>query len=310
MLLVAHNLHAALAGTACNSNRVGDSITTGCGAFCKDTSSKSHCAMCKCRACDYCTPHVASEPAQPRVQAHCEAPRHEHHGKEVVPFVMWMSERTGSSWVMDLLNDHPEITMGGESAGCSASDPATQKECLDRLCGYFSAPVGAASTSCSSKATMVHARGRQCPAAVPRVRGFKQNLFSCIGSSPQASAASDLSRSRRNASNALETCLQTQWVAESHELYSSVGARIICSLRRNAFELAMSQYLLHHVVGQRCHASSAHTHLPTPSAATSMPRVIPCTCAEKPPPHVLQTLVRAIRMPKRAGPKRSAMACT
>ena len=38
MLLVAHNLHAALAGTACNSNRVGDSITTGCGSFCKDTS--------------------------------------------------------------------------------------------------------------------------------------------------------------------------------------------------------------------------------------------------------------------------------
>jgi hypothetical protein len=273
MLLVAHNLHAALAGTACNSNRAGDSITTSCSSFCKDTGSKSHCAMCKCRACDYCTPHVAQ--VQPRVQVHCDAPRHEYHGKEVVPFVMWMSERTGSSWVMDLLNDHPEITMGGEGAGCSMRDPVVQKECLDRLCGYFSAPVGY--NNCSSKAT--RPQSRQCPAAVPRVRGLKQAMFECTRNFPQASSVSDPSLSRQNAtSNALETCLQTQWVAESHALYSSVGCRVICSLRRNAFELAMSQYLLHHIVGQRCHASSAHTHLSNPSTAMRMPRVAMHVC--------------------------------
>jgi hypothetical protein len=188
---------------------------------------------------------------------------------------MWMSERTGSSWVMDLLNDHPEITMGGEGAGCSMRDPVVQKECLDRLCGYFSAPVGY--NNCSSKAT--RPQSRQCPAAVPRVRGLKQAMFECTRNFPQASSVSDPSLSRQNAtSNALETCLQTQWVAESHALYSSVGCRVICSLRRNAFELAMSQYLLHHIVGQRCHASSAHTHLPNPSTAMRMPRVAMHVC--------------------------------
>ena len=245
-------------------------MTASCSSFCKDTSSKSHCAMCKCRACDYCD--AASGPAQSHVKVRCDVPRQEHHGKEVVPFVMWMSERTGSSWVMDLLNDHPEITMGGEGAGCSENDPERQKGCLERLCGYFSAPVGL-NNNCSTKATLPHSRGQRCPAEVPRVRGLKQKLFGCVGSSSQASSVSDPSRSRRNATNALETCLQTQWVAESHELYSSVGCRVICSLRRDAFELAMSQYLLHHVVGQRCHASSAHTHLPNPSTAMPTPHV-------------------------------------
>ena len=146
--------------------------------------------------------------------------------------------------------------MGGEVAGCSESDPERQKGCLERLCGYFSAPVGL--NNCSTKATLPHSRGQRCPAEVPRVRGLKQKLFGCVGSSSQASSVSDPSRSRRNATNALETCLQTQWVAESHELYSSVGCRVICSLRRDAFELAMSQYLLRHVVGQGRQPSSIH----------------------------------------------------
>ena len=197
--------------------------------------------------------------------------------------------------------------MGGESAGCSENDPERQKGCLERLCGYFSAPVGL--NNCSTKATLPHSRGQRCPAEVPRVRGLKQKLFGCVGSSSQASSVSDPSRSRRNATNALETCLQTQWVAESHELYSSVGCRVICSLRRDAFELAMSQYLLHHVVGQRCHASSAHTHYRILALRCLRP-TLPCSSAKQPPPHVLQTLKRATRMPKRAGPKRSAMACT
>jgi hypothetical protein len=33
---------------------------------------------------------------------------------DAVPFVMWMSERTGSSWAQYLLNSHPNISMQGE----------------------------------------------------------------------------------------------------------------------------------------------------------------------------------------------------
>ena len=236
----------------CYSGRQGDSITKTCSAFCRPDNGAAHCAMCKCKLCDFCAKGI--EEKESYVEVHCKKP----NNKTIVPFVMWMSERTGSSWVTDLLNSHPDASMGGESSMCTRADDDAQAECLRGLCKYLTTPVG--QPPCPTQAWP------QCPrAGAPMVRGIKQKLFLC-DDDPVGKAqafARDSMRSPPVATDPLDACLghhsrrfNRSWVAESNALFMGVGARVVCSLRRNAFELAMSSYVLRHVLGPKCHAAN------------------------------------------------------
>ena len=172
---------------------------------------------------------------------------------------MWMSERTGSSWVTDLLNSHPDVTLGGEGSTCNHENRTDQHSCLQRLCSYFSLPVGQLSDPHCPKVQCP----KCCPSVATRVRGVKQKLFVCNGESVSRSAVFAASASSpRNATNALDVCLQPPeqgrpWVRETHEVLTGVGARVICSMRRNAFELALSSYMLR-IMNSRCHTSNIY----------------------------------------------------
>lgn len=145
-----------------------------------------------------------------------------------VPFVMWMPGRTGSTWVQEALNSHPEVTMLGEVF----NNGSTGEEFSRNMCSFYGAPIGR---------------------RVRRVRGFKQKFFQC-----NADLHDKLCDFRRRpmAMRALESCLRPAGMpppagmapdagwnvsTRSYSVYSATGARVICSLRRSSLDRALSK---------------------------------------------------------------------
>uniref|UniRef100_A0A7S3W528 Sulfotransferase domain-containing protein n=2 Tax=Emiliania huxleyi TaxID=2903 RepID=A0A7S3W528_EMIHU len=169
---------------------------------------------------------------------------------------MWMSQRVGSSWVSRLLNSHPEIAMKGEKYNNCQDD-----DCLEEMCRLFTAPASPET----------------------RVRGFKQKFLYC-GGGPQLERKMCLPPDA--GLNALERCLLPddpsigiyekgflwQWDANgtrdnvsmtirrhqhilSYQIFTHVGAKVVCMLRRNAFDIALS-IETHSLLVQRCGVSN------------------------------------------------------
>ena len=182
----------------------------------------------------------------PQIEAVC--PRTAPAG--TLPFVMWMSQRTGSSWATQLINSHPDIEMRGEDF-----NDCTDVACFKRMCDFL---------------TSTHRR--------TVVRGFKQKFLYC--GAPLKAAQHDLEthdvwhsawlqqklcEAPDGEHDALERCLVplegiSDDVAKStsaiaHEVYMNLGTKIICSLRRNAFDLALS-VASHRLLIQSCGASN------------------------------------------------------
>jgi hypothetical protein len=143
-----------------------------------------------------------------------------------VPFVMWMPGRTGSTWVQEALNSHPEITMLGEVFNNGSTT------LVERMCGFYGSPIGR---------------------RVRRVRGFKQKFFQCNSDLHDKLCAY---RKQPLAMRALESCLRPAAVppppgmafdagwnvsTRSYSVYSATATRVICSLRRNSLDRALSK---------------------------------------------------------------------
>lgn len=165
---------AVLLGETCQSGLAGDTAGTGCAAWCKVEKAKHHCKFCKCSGCDFCkapaaahggvsTPAALASPVGEgaALQSHRRAGAASAGAASAcaaregtVPFAMWMPGRTGSTWVQEALNSHPEISMLGE-----VFNNGTDGEGFSRnMCRFYGAPVGR---------------------RVRRVRGFKQKFFQC-----------------------------------------------------------------------------------------------------------------------------------
>ena len=236
------------AGETCSSGIAGDAARRGCAEWCKAEKAPNHCRFCKCAGCAFCSgvattvggdgasagkrkaqgafrhsalpwPHRRSSRA---TSASCSA------RVGTVPFVMWMPGRTGSTWVQEALNSHPEVTMLGEVFNNGTShDGFTQA-----MCRFYGAPAGR---------------------RVRRARGFKQKFFQC-----NADLKEKLCEYERQpwAQRALESCLRPAstppppgmapdagWnvTTRSFSVFTAVGARVICSLRRSSLDRALSK---------------------------------------------------------------------
>eukprot|EP00639_Heterosigma_akashiwo_P012432 CAMPEP_0206364608 /NCGR_PEP_ID=MMETSP0294-20121207/2323_1 /ASSEMBLY_ACC=CAM_ASM_000327 /TAXON_ID=39354 /ORGANISM="Heterosigma akashiwo, Strain CCMP2393" /LENGTH=307 /DNA_ID=CAMNT_0053810245 /DNA_START=111 /DNA_END=1034 /DNA_ORIENTATION=- len=120
------------------------------------------------------------------------------------PFVMVMSERTGSSWETALLNMHPNISMAGETF-----NPGT--------CSHL---------MCASEACDFLNNGRN-HMYLPE----PQSRDACFGNPDKEYA--------------LVKGTRRQLLADYHayfSLFSSARPKLICSLRRNAVDVAISKY--------------------------------------------------------------------
>ena len=158
---------------------------------------------------------------------------------------MWMPGRSGSTWVQDALNSHPDVTMLGEVFNnWTGTDTFTHN-----LCRFYRSPMNR------------HTR---------RVRGFKQKFFQCNANLQEKLCAFGTGRLQENA---LESCLRpaTQppppgmlWDAgwnvttDTYRVLEAVGARIVCSLRRSSLDRAISK-AVQLVFHKTCGVSNAVT---------------------------------------------------
>lgn len=176
---------------------------------------------------------------------HCRAPP---PGIAPSPFVMWMYERSGSSWAMSLLNSHPGITMQSEGE----FNVMNNLHDFQRMCNYFEQPISA---------------------AVRKVRGFKQKFFFCNDRLWDRMCAPSGGHF-----DALELCLlpndnpstdgsatpralpsvPSQRHALSHDVYSQVGARVVCSLRRSEWDQTLS-WAVHRILHEQCGVDNIET---------------------------------------------------
>ena len=190
---------------------------------------------------------------------------------DAVPFVMLMPGRAGSSFTVELLSSHPDIAMSGEvfNGGGAINDHGdmwpTDSE-TEEMCNFFTAPTGIHNTDLylgelSPKAIMANG-GR-----LPKARGFKQKFFRCNSGALNSLPGCGLPADGRTA---LEMCVSDDFAegdtelfgkklfTKSYGVYNEVGAKIICNLRRNSFEHALSkatQVVLH----STCGTSNIHT---------------------------------------------------
>ena len=158
------------------------------------------------------------------------------------PFVMWMSQRTGSSWATSLIDSHPDINMRGESFN-SCPDAA----CFKPMCDFLTSPI-----NLNTKA----------------VRGFKQKFLFC-GDDVHQKMCSEPDGQHdaldRCLMPSLNPCVETPnrrcgdlahiTTATSYEIFNNVGAKTICMLRRNAFDTALS-VVTHGILVRQCGASN------------------------------------------------------
>ena len=158
---------------------------------------------------------------------------------------MWMPGRTGSTWVQEALNSHPEVSMLGEVFNNGTSGAGFVRS----MCKFYGAPIGR---------------------RVRRVRGFKQKFFQC-----NADLHDKLCAFQREplAMGALDSCLRVAstppppsmapdagWnvTTRSYSVYNAVGTRVICSLRRSSLDRALSK-AVQLVFFKKCGVSNAVT---------------------------------------------------
>uniref|UniRef100_A0A7S3W671 Sulfotransferase domain-containing protein n=1 Tax=Emiliania huxleyi TaxID=2903 RepID=A0A7S3W671_EMIHU len=158
------------------------------------------------------------------------------------PMILWQAQRVGSTWVEGLLNSHPEIEMQSE-----IYNYCPDAACLQRMCGLFTKPQHAAD----------------------RVRGFKQKFFYCGGSLqknwkvclPADAGLNALERCllpndpEVSTRDNIKTIIRRHQHSLSHQIFTHVGAKIVCMLRRNAFDIALSMRT-HNILSQRCSISN------------------------------------------------------
>ena len=174
----------------------------------------------------------------------------------VRPFVMWITQRTGSTWVTELLNSHPGITMLGEKYNNCGDET-----CFANMCDFLTARSSYTPWDAHAAAP------RPVNLPVKPVRGFKQKFLYCDGASrPTLRDPGTF----RGAADALEECLlpsltdpkdysrSTHFSEYSHSVFTQTGAAIICSLRRSAFDLALS-VVMHSELVKACGKSNTYT---------------------------------------------------
>jgi hypothetical protein len=160
----------------------------------------------------------------------------------LAPFIMWMSERTGSSWTTSLLSQHPNIVAFGEEY--NSADVGTLQSAL-----HGTTPRMAQAISSKPNATRF---------------GFKIKFFpSCH----------------------LGTCQQS----ERSSVLASHNVSVICLLRHNSFERAVSHYFLEEMVKRGCH--------PNVNAASGQ-KCIPITLTVD-PDRLYNSTVQRARMTER-----------
>ena len=156
--------------------------------------------------------------------------------------ILWQAQRVGSTWVEGLLNSHPEIEMQSE-----IYNYCPDAACLQRMCGLFTKPQHAAD----------------------RVRGFKQKFFYCGGGLqknwkvclPADAGLNALERCllpndpEVSTRDNIKTIIRRHQHSLSHQIFTHVGAKIVCMLRRNAFDIALSMRT-HNILSQRCSISN------------------------------------------------------
>lgn len=156
--------------------------------------------------------------------------------------ILWQAQRVGSTWVEGLLNSHPEIEMQSE-----IYNYCPDAACLQRMCGLFTKPQHAAD----------------------RVRGFKQKFFYCGGGLqknwkvclPADAGLNALERCllpndpEVSTRDNIKTIIRRHQHSLSHQMFTHVGAKIVCMLRRNAFDIALSMRT-HNILSQRCSISN------------------------------------------------------
>jgi len=156
--------------------------------------------------------------------------------------ILWQAQRVGSTWVEGLLNSHPEIEMQSE-----IYNYCPDAACLQRMCGLFTKPQHAAD----------------------RVRGFKQKFFYCGGGLqknwkvclPADAGLNALERCllpndpEVSTRDNINTVIRRHQHSLSHQIFTHVGAKIVCMLRRNAFDIALSMRT-HNILSQRCSISN------------------------------------------------------
>ena len=165
-----------------------------------------------------------------------------------------MPGRSGSTWVQDALNSHPEITMLGE-----VFNNWTQNTFTDNVCHFFKSPIKR------------HTR---------HVRGFKQKFFQCNADLRQKLCAFGRGQLRENA---LASCVRPAsrppppgmlwdagWnvTADSYRVFEGVGARVVCSLRRSSLDRAISK-----AIQLAFHSSCGVSNAVTPAERACLRRV-------------------------------------
>ena len=208
------------------------------------------------------------------------------------PFVMWMTERTGSTWASAMLNSHPNVVALGEvhcglgstcqtlSAGkIRAALDGRREHCvavelkrdgINMLALSQLAQQEAASRALIGGNRSVNSSSRPVPSAT-RVSvtalGFKLKYLFC-GLRPQLIAQLIEQPSERPI---------PPWPCFGSAQHAAFGgARVICSLRWNAFEQAVSRLLLTHdnANGSLSRCGRANRGRPRSACATGSAAVI------------------------------------
>ena len=163
-----------------------------------------------------------------------------------VPFVMWMSERTGSSWVTQLLSSHPHVSMEDE-----IFNYGPYRDGRNQMCDHFTSPK------------------------LPRARGFKQKFLFC---NYEVHRRMCLPPDGRH--DALERCMlplaelgirmgsKNSTARASYRVYTQLHVKTICMLRRNIFEWSLSK-ASQIILTRRC----GSPNLKTPTVAACWQRV-------------------------------------
>ena len=150
----------------CESGVPGDTKVEKCAVWCKVEKVTNHCKACKCAGCMFCkgqpkpsakagetamverkaahrqrkggaaaqpaaAPPQSTQPPQPQPPLAAALPPATEPVRcsrkaGTTPFALWMPGRTGSTWVQDALDSHPEITMAGE-VRAAARPPARKR---------------------------------------------------------------------------------------------------------------------------------------------------------------------------------------
>lgn len=130
---------------------------------------------------------------------------------------MWMDERVGSTWEIDLLNSHPEIVAIGE---------ALQASSWHESCSFYKGHASKGYSGDSKKTGKI------------RARGYKVKMFGCL----PARHTTELELIALNRSGSVvPPCVGPHSrYADLYKLWKNVGARVVCAVRQNAVERALS----------------------------------------------------------------------